>query len=174
MLALILLTFSVSYAQKNGKEEIITWTSEDGTNFTVGDTIRFGMGSNSDGNFRYVYALANFFYSYNRVYDASLNGKFATIDKILKQGSDKMGYTYYFTFRYPAGNSALQVESAIASGELITPASKKKLDGKNSPVIIQQGTVSLADELKKLKELLDAGVLTQAEYDTQKQKLLSK
>ena len=29
------------------------------------------------------------------------------------------------------------------------------------------------DELMKLKELLDAGVLTQAEFDSQKQKILS-
>ncbi|MBL0309105.1 MAG: SHOCT domain-containing protein [Bacteroidetes bacterium] len=41
-------------------------------------------------------------------------------------------------------------------------------------MIIQQGSVSVADELKKLKDLLDAGVLTKEEYDAQKQKILSK
>lgn len=35
-------------------------------------------------------------------------------------------------------------------------------------------TTSLADELKKLKDLLDAGALTQEEYDAAKKKLLEK
>jgi hypothetical protein len=36
------------------------------------------------------------------------------------------------------------------------------------------GQISIADELKKLKELLDIGVITQQEFDTQKAKLLNK
>lgn len=36
------------------------------------------------------------------------------------------------------------------------------------------GRISIADELKKLKDLLDAGVLTQSEFDAQKTKLLNK
>ncbi|MEJ6556849.1 MAG: SHOCT domain-containing protein [Crocinitomicaceae bacterium] len=35
------------------------------------------------------------------------------------------------------------------------------------------GAVSMADELKKLKELVDSGVLTQDEFDEQKAKLMS-
>ena len=34
------------------------------------------------------------------------------------------------------------------------------------------GVVSVADELKKLKELLDSGVISQEEFDGQKKKLL--
>jgi len=167
-----LLIYTTLQAQR-GKPEIITFTSEDGTVFTVGDTMRFGIGSNTSGNFKYIYVLPNFFNSNALYYNSTLDGKFATIDKMQKSGSDKMGYTMYFTFRYPSGNSAVQVESAIASGELITPASKKKAEEKNKPLIIQGGGApSLADELKKLKELLDQGILNQAEFDTQKKKLL--
>ena len=36
------------------------------------------------------------------------------------------------------------------------------------------GQISVADELKKLKELLDAGILTQAEFTAQKTKLLNR
>ncbi len=36
-----------------------------------------------------------------------------------------------------------------------------------------KGTVSVADELKKLKDLLDNGVINQQEFDLQKQKLIS-
>jgi predicted Zn-dependent peptidase len=39
--------------------------------------------------------------------------------------------------------------------------------------VAKQPVASVADELKKLKELLDSGVLTQAEFDAQKKKLLA-
>ena len=50
----------VAQQDKSSFKEILTYKTEDGTNYTVGDTIRFGKGSNTDGNFRYVYTLANF------------------------------------------------------------------------------------------------------------------
>ena len=37
---------------------------------------------------------------------------------------------------------------------------------------VSGGGVSAADELKKFKELLDAGVLTQEEFDAKKKQLL--
>ena len=37
---------------------------------------------------------------------------------------------------------------------------------------LKPGTYSIADELKKLKELVEAGVLTQAEFEEQKTRLL--
>lgn len=39
---------------------------------------------------------------------------------------------------------------------------------------ISNDTFSIADELKKYKELLDMGVLTQEEFESQKNKLLNK
>ena len=43
---------------------------------------------------------------------------------------------------------------------------------KNAPFVVAN-TVSIADELKKFKELLDMGVLTQAEFDAKKNELLN-
>ena len=48
---------------------------------------------------------------------------------------------------------------------------KGKLSLKSSPSTIGN-TSSLADELKKLKELMDAGVITPSEFEQQKQKIL--
>ncbi len=42
---------------------------------------------------------------------------------------------------------------------------------KQSPTIVQQ--TSSADELKKFKELLDSGIITQEEFDAKKKQLLS-
>jgi len=44
---------------------------------------------------------------------------------------------------------------------------------KDEPKILNDN-IFIADEIKKLKELLDIGALTQAEFDEQKQKLLKK
>jgi predicted Zn-dependent peptidase len=52
---------------------------------------------------------------------------------------------------------------------------KQKVDEakkqKTAPVVVA-GTVSNADELKKYKELLDAGIITQEEFDAKKKQLL--
>ena len=63
--------------------------------------------------------------------------------------------------------------------KILFTASKKT--GKNSnaqtvevKITQEKPTSSLADELKKLKELLDSGVLSKEEFDEAKKKLLSK
>ena len=46
--------------------------------------------------------------------------------------------------------------------------------GGSAPVSANNNNVSVADELLKLKQLLDMGVLSQEEFDDQKNKLLNK
>ena len=60
--------------------------------------------------------------------------------------------------------SDVWIEEAIASCE-VTPC----VDQKSST----STKFSVADELLKLKKLLDAGAITQAEYDAQKKKVLA-
>ena len=56
-------------------------------------------------------------------------------------------------------------------GNSMTPAKKAKKENVAQPnVTVQQ--VSSADELKKYKELLDAGIITQEEFDAKKRQLL--
>lgn len=174
-LILVTLTFfSTTNAQKKAKQEIITYTSEtDGTVFTVGDTVRLGTGSYSNGEFNYIYSLATFMDAQQHYLSPAWNDKFVIIDKFQTSGSDKMGYTMHIIFKHGKLDCAIQLESAIKAGEVVTAASKKKAEEKNKPIIIQTGSApSLADELRKLKELLDSGILTQAEFDAQKKKLL--
>ena len=74
-----------------------------------------------------------------------------------------------------SGENSIQFSGKQANedAEIIVAFIKKQIDEiKNAPIggVIQQ--VSSADELKKYKELLDAGILSQEEFDTKKKQLL--
>lgn len=62
-----------------------------------------------------------------------------------------------------------RIRAAIA--QLLLERQKKEKD-KPQPIIKQEVPQSNADELKKYKELLDAGVITQEEFDAKKKQLL--
>lgn len=51
--------------------------------------------------------------------------------------------------------------------------SSKDVSDAISKALSNNNNMSLADELKKLKELVDSGVITQEEFDVQKKKLMS-
>ncbi|MBR5134279.1 MAG: SHOCT domain-containing protein [Clostridia bacterium] len=74
-----------------------------------------------------------------------------------------------------SGENSIQFSGKKSNeeAEIIANYIKKKIeDIKNAPVggVVQQ--VSSADELKKFKELLDLGVITQEEFDAKKKALL--
>ncbi len=58
----------------------------------------------------------------------------------------------------------VEIEGAISSGEIIVPEEYRKSQSATGP--------SKADELAKLKKLLDDGVLTKEEFEKEKKKLL--
>lgn len=58
-------------------------------------------------------------------------------------------------------------KTIVTTSESSTQAIVSAVDGKPA------STLSVADELKKLKELLDANIITQQEFDTQKNKLIN-
>ena len=98
-------------------------------------------------------------------------GLLLQVKSIKKEGSKKRGYRYYI--KVGGGNIVnyeVDLEDAIAVGEIV---------GANiasTPTIAAApaATSSPADELKKLKELLDAGAITQQEYDSTKKKILAR
>lgn len=55
--------------------------------------------------------------------------------------------------------------------EIVAYIEKKREELKTSSVVVQQ-SVSAADEIKKFKELLDMGVISQEEFDSKKKQLL--
>jgi membrane protease subunit (stomatin/prohibitin family) len=71
---------------------------------------------------------------------------------------------------YHAGKQrAVRQEQAAAGSEQMAPQYQQPA-ATPSPPASGEDTVT---QLAKLKELLDAGALTQAEFDTQKQKILA-
>ena len=70
-----------------------------------------------------------------------------------------------FTFDSNLDNQMEEVQKFVK--QKVDEAKKQK----NAPVVVA-GTVSNADELKKFKELLDSGIITQEEFDAKKKQLL--
>ena len=71
-------------------------------------------------------------------------------------------------------NSFTFEENINAEMEIVSQFVKNKIDEakkqKNAPIVTS--AVSSADELKKFKDLLDSGIITQEEFDAKKKQLL--
>lgn len=70
---------------------------------------------------------------------------------------------------YKAGQGRANQQAAAQGDQMAQPQAQQPAAQPAEPVS-GEDTVT---QLTKLKDLLDAGVLTQAEFDTQKQKILS-
>jgi hypothetical protein len=150
-------------------QKLKEYHASNGQTYHPGDTIRVGLGSMPDGNFKYIQInqllpgppdprRGN---AMNARKDMSGTGYVIKKIRNVRQmgGGDKTVITIK-TGGLPTCD--IWIEEAIAACE-VTPCNDQK------------GTTShysVADELLKLKKLLDAGAITQAEYDAQKKKLL--
>lgn len=152
--------------KKNSLDYIETST---GWTINLGDTVQLGTGSLPKGIFKYVTNA-----SATKAIEIKQNGSTINTDPALE---DNYKFRKLKVLQIPntqtlvvknglAGRLSIDVEPAIASGELIKPKQKKEI------VVVNQG--STADELAKIKKLYDEGVLTKEEYEAQKKKLLEK
>ncbi|MBS1524269.1 MAG: SHOCT domain-containing protein [Bacteroidetes bacterium] len=160
-LALLLPLFAFSQKLKE-------YRASNGVTYHPGDTIRLGLGSMPNGDFKYIQvnqllpgppdprrsgALA-------ARKDMS-NGRYV-IKKIARVEQMTGGEQVVITIRTGGLPTCdVWIEAALSACE-VTPCRQKA-----------PGTpTSVADELIKLKKLLDEGAITKAEYDAQKKKLL--
>jgi len=131
--------------------------------FHEGDKIQLGKGSAPSGDFRYIYkSLARL------PLRASDSGTIADIGVIRFQGTPKKGLKFFIILKGELKDFEIEVSNALGSGEIVSKDPNFKINTGNQPCF------SVADELKKLKDLLDQGVITKEEFDTQKKKLLEK
>ena len=64
----------------------------------------------------------------------------------------------------------MDIDNAINSAEIVVP---EEFRPKQKPLVVEMNqNISVADELIKLKKLMDEGVITNEEFQSQKKKLL--
>lgn len=151
-----------------------------------GQEIKIGTGAMPDGDFKFIRrnAASLFNYTSNNGYQNQANAANAfprnqaglkyKIKSVEQRGSKKRGYVYYAKIGAGLINYEIDVENAIASGELTVPDEFKPKPKAPTTVVEIKQQVSVADEIAKLKKLCDDGILTKEEYEAQKKKLLEK
>lgn len=139
------------------------YKASNGVTYHLGDTVKLGRGSKTDGTFLY-------FEDHGLIPNPrgvrNLPKEFANVGAVIKNIKTMRinGIEKYVFSVNPGGpmRYTVFIDDAIAACEV-------------KPCIEAGGAtsvMSVADEIKKLKDLLDSKAITQAEYDAQKKKLL--
>lgn len=184
-----MLTFSVFYlfAQDGGLPKIVNDTLFTSSGFKIikDQDIKIGIGSMPDGDFKFIRVNSASMFAYHSTtgynglanaansFPRNQSGLKFRIKTVEERGSKKRGYVYYVKIGYGMKNYEIDVENAIASGELSVPDEFKPKTKDNKTIVVEtKSQISVADELTKLKKLYDDGILSKEEYDAQKKKLL--
>ncbi|MBP6477299.1 MAG: SHOCT domain-containing protein [Chitinophagaceae bacterium] len=143
--------------------------------------VKIGTGTMPDGDFKYIRIAATSLMQYSGNNRSAVNssnslpgrnrGYEYKVVRIDKRGTKKRGYNYYPVINVGAIRYDIDIDNAIATGELEVPDQYKP---KVKPLVVEMkgAPLSVADELAKLKKLYDDGILTKEEYEAQKKKLL--
>jgi hypothetical protein len=175
-----------SYSQSESpKTERIkdTLFTKSGFKVAVGDKLKIGTGSMPDGDFKFVRTNSGSLFAYYsttgyqglanqaNALSRSSSGLEYKVIRIDKRGDKKHGYIYYPIINTGMIRCEVDIDNAIAYGEVVVPDEYKP---KPKGTVIVQQNQSLADELLKLKKLYADSVLTKDEYELAKKKLLEK
>lgn len=166
IISIVLLSVLESFGQTLNYKDLGTekpkgnfnqYISKDGAIYKEGDTIIVGKGSDANGSFVYVTGLSPSFESYKP--SASIYNTKAIISQITVKGDKKAGWKALFFTKSSFRQNALMffIEDAVANGEI-------KSFGMTSDEALA--------ELRKCKDKLDLGVITQEEFDKKKAELM--
>lgn len=155
---LLLLTVNVAFGQEIKHSELATATrgeftsyvASDGAVYKIGDRIKIGVPS-SNKTFAFITEGDGILLPITNLTAAS-SGQETEIKKIWVVGNKRAGYSVSFRTKGITGlsNYTIQFENALATGEV-------KGFGMTSDEALA--------ELKKAKDKLDLGLITQEEYD---------
>jgi hypothetical protein len=142
-----------------------------------GNDLKIGVGTMPDGDFKYIRTNSASLLNYTsstgyqglanqaNALPRSSSGQTMKVIRVESRGNKKRGFVNYVVLG-GFKRFEVDVDNAITTGELVVPNEfKPKVAGAIA-------TISSADELKKYKELLDSGAITQAEYDAKKKQIL--
>lgn len=157
---ILLLLLVTGFA--NAQERILEYKASNNVTYKVGDTIQLGRGSGIQGTFVYLKIAGWAAGSATQIGSAygGLNVNIKKIKKATFKGAEKI---YFTVGGGNITNYSLEIEEAIATCEV------KDCTSPQGTVISQSDKY---DKLKKLKDLLSDGTLSQEEYDSEKKKLL--
>ena len=174
--ALSMNTFAQSYELKND-----TLHLPKGGYLVKEGEVTFGKGTKDNGYFRYIEVnAASMMRAYNTsgtnygVQDANamssqyndLKGK---IIRFEERGNKRTGFKWYAIVGVgEARRYQIDIENALTSGEIVIPG----VNYSNKSDAVAPKTTSVADELLKLKSLLDQGLITEDEFAKMKADLL--
>src|SRR5689334_21656530 len=129
-----------------------------------------------DGDFKFIRRNSSSFFAYYgdnhalansaNAFSRSNSGLEFKVVRVEKRGDKKHGYKYFAVINESLIRYEIDVDNAISTGELAVPETHKPKKNEST------STASLADELKKLKDLYDSGASTKEEYDAAKKKVL--
>lgn len=147
----------------------------DGNRFVVGEQLKLGYGSNPKKDFQFITTSPASWFAATGNAPLALGSSWSNMEMTIKDfklwGNKKQGKKWYIILGGGnIANYACEIREALDFGEVRTPLTEARK--KQTENISTTQPFSVADELKKLKELLDSGVLTQEEFDAQKAKLL--
>ncbi|WP_415328933.1 SHOCT domain-containing protein [Chryseobacterium sp. MMS23-Vi53] len=179
LLIFTLLFFGIYYSQTAPKFENDTLTTSTGFKVYVGLDLKIGTGSMNDGDFKFIRTNASSMFNYYSTtgyqglanqansFRRSNSGLTFKVKKIMTRGSKKNGFIYYAKIGSGMINYEVDLENAIKSGEITVPDEflpKEKSQNQNSE--------TKYDRLKKIKELKDSGVLSEEEFQKEKEKIM--
>lgn len=186
-LAMTCLFASVSLTSFSQTYENGILTTSTGYQIKKGDKVKIGVGTMTDGSFKYIRvnsgSLFKTYSAQGNVFNKQANeansfpreysGLSFEVKKIMDKGSKKNGYVYYAKINKSLIAYEIDVENAVNSGELDVP---EQYQPKKKPtevkVVDTQKTEDIADKIKKLKDLKDQGVLSDDEFQEAKKKLI--
>lgn len=155
--AILLLCITPAIGQKNVPE----YKASNGVTYHVGDTAKLGRGTGNNGKFVYIMETGLAASDGADGLPRGYSGGNAVIKKVVEiKRKGAISYALIVGVGLLT-NYGILVEDAIATCEL-TPC-------KDSSVASGDDKF---DKLKKLKDLLDSGAITQEEYDAEKKKIL--
>lgn len=174
-----LLVFGIYYSQKTPKFQNDTLTTSIGFKVYEGLDLKIGTGSMNDGDFKFIRTNASSLFNYysttgyqglaNQANSFKRNNSGLTfkVKKIMPRGNKRNGFVYYAKIGSGMINYELDIENAIKYRELVLPEEfmpTEKLQNK--------GSETKYDQLKKIKELKDSGVLSEEEFQKEKNKIM--
>ncbi|MDQ2769110.1 MAG: SHOCT domain-containing protein [Bacteroidota bacterium] len=160
-------------AQITGKS-VPAYTTAAGTVVHVGDTLRLGRGTLATGEFQYVYVPANVFTGSPQVnFSSQMSNLRVRVKDLRFQQSKNYGNKTVAVVKANTLNGCVDLDAAESAGEILTASTRRNATSVAGPAAAPAGAApSTADELLKLKKLYDQKILTKAEYEAQKAKLL--